>query len=195
MRGCAFSSGLQVRLGECRGRVQVRRFGDLCGRRHARCGLARDVNRNIKPTASMPASDPKNRWAKFILVLAGIGVVAGLVLTTARSEQLRSPAFWTLMIVGGLAIVGAIGWAYTEIRHQEAASIAAAPGTARSGNRQVLRYVGVLIVVALIAVGATMVPRQFAPLVWALYVPIWLVGGWWFRRRGRSARNWRQRSR
>jgi len=90
---------------------------------------------------------------------------------------LRSVAFWLTIGIALLAIVGAVGWGNTEIRIQERLS---AP---KSTSERVLSYLGVLAIVAAIAVGAAMVPSRFAQLIWLFYVPAWLLGGLWLRRR------------
>lgn len=94
----------------------------------------------------------------------------------------RSTAFWFVLAIPILAIVGCVGWAYTEIRHLEQLAPIRSPG------RRVLGYFGVLVVVATIAVGGAMIPARLAPLLWTLFIPLWLIGGWWIRNHPRTKR-------
>ncbi len=135
----------------------------------------------------------ENRWARFILALAATAIVAGFVFTTVPLEPVRTASFWLILLISGSAIVGAVGWAYSEIRRQEqfADATAARPP---SGRRRVLGYLAMLTIVAAIAVGASMVPTRLAPVVWAFYVPVWIVAGWWLRRRRHSGSVHKRRS-
>ena len=121
----------------------------------------------------------------------GAVLIAGFLLTTVTAEPFRTASFWLLMVVGALLIVSAVGWGFTQIRLQEGLSrqSAEASGSLQPTNaRRVLGYVGVLIVVALIAVAASMVPSRLAPAILVVYIPIWLFGGWWLRRRAQRRR-------
>jgi hypothetical protein len=125
-------------------------------------------------------SAARNVWNVVILVLVGAAIIGGFVMTQVNVEPIRSGSFWLLMLIGGAMIVSAVGWGYTEIRIQEGLS----PKSQRTSDaRRILGYVGVLILVAAIAVAASIVPARFVPAIWAIYIPIWLVGGWWVRRR------------
>jgi cobalamin synthase len=119
----------------------------------------------------------RNRWNVVLLILVAAALVAGLALTTLPAGPLRETAFWLTILSGVLMIVAAVGWGYTEVRRQERLS-----QRFRTPRQRILSYLGVLIVVAAIAIGGAMVPSQLAPIVWTFYVPIWLVGGWWLRR-------------
>ncbi len=137
------------------------------------------------PDNSAAAADARNVWNVVLLVLAGAALIGGFVMTQVAVEPIRSASFWLLMLISGAAIVSAVGWGYTEIRIQERLSPKSG-GT--SDARRILGYIGVLIVVAAIAVSGSMVPARLAPTLWAMYIPIWLFGGWWVRRR-RVGRN------
>jgi hypothetical protein len=50
-------------------------------------------------------------------------------------------------------IVAAVGWGYVEIRRQERLS-----QRSKTSRQRILSYLGVLVVVAAIAIGASMVP-------------------------------------
>ncbi len=142
------------------------------------------------PDNSAAGADARNIWNVVILVLVGAAIIGGFVLTQVAVEPIRSGSFWLLMLIGGAMIVSAVGWGYTEIRIQERLS----PKSERTSDaRRILGYVGVLIVVAAIAVAASIVPARLAPAIWAIYIPIWLFGGWWVRRRrdGRKSRKGR----
>lgn len=132
------------------------------------------------PDHSAAVADARNVWNVVILVLVGAVIIGGFFMTQVAVEPIRSALFWLLMLIAGAAIVSAVGWGYTEIRIQERLS-PKSEGT--SDARRILGYVGVLIVVAAIAVGGSMVPVRLAPAIWAIYIPIWLFGGWWVRRR------------
>jgi len=121
----------------------------------------------------------RNPWAVFLLCLASAGLLFGLGVAALPDGLLRSVALWLVIGVSLLAIVGAVGWAYTEIRNQERLS------PRKSDRRRILMYLGLLVFVALVAVGSAMIPSQSAHTVWLLYVPIVLFGGWWLRRRRR----------
>jgi hypothetical protein len=125
----------------------------------------------------------QNRWTALLLILVPAALLAGLGLTVLPEGPLRSAFFWLTILIAVLMIVGGVGWGYTEIRYQERLS------QRRETNlRRVVGYLGVLAIVATIAVGGAMVPSRLAPVVWMVYVPIWLAGGWWLRRRrGRSS--------
>jgi hypothetical protein len=128
----------------------------------------------------MSRAEPlRNPWAVFLVCLAGGGLLFGLGVAVLPDGLLRSVALWLTIGIAVLAIVGAVGWGYTEIRIQEKLS---AP---KSSRERVLSYLGVLAIVAVIAIGAAMVPSRFAQLIWLLYVPAWLLGGLWLRRRSR----------
>ena len=128
-------------------------------------------------------------WAKIIFALAAAVLIVGFVFTAVSVEPFRSVSFWLLLLISASAIVGAVGWAYTEIRRQETLSRQSEGGSASrapTNARRVLGYAGVLIVVALIAVAGSLVPPRYAPVIWAVYIPLWLVGGWWVRRKSRK---------
>jgi cobalamin synthase len=138
---------------------------------------------NEKSSADRDPGAAGNVWNLVILVLVAAGLIAGLVLTSVKVEPFRSASFWLLMLIGASMIVSAVCWGYTETRNQERLSRQA--GRNPSDARRILGYVGALIIVAVIAVAGSMVPSRFAPAIWAVYVPIWLVGGWWLgRKRG-----------
>jgi hypothetical protein len=118
-----------------------------------------------------------NPWTVFLVCLAGGGLLFGLGVAALPDGLLRSVAFWLTIGIALLAMVGAVGWGYTEIRIQERLS---AP---KATSERVLSYLGVLAIVAAIAVGAAMVPSRFAQLIWLFYLPAWLLGGLWLRRR------------
>jgi hypothetical protein len=120
----------------------------------------------------------RNRWNVLILILVAVALVAGLALSTLPAGPLREIAFWLTILSGLLMIVAAVGWGYVEIRRQERLS-----QRSKTSRQRILSYLGVLVVVAAITIGASMVPSRFTAVVWAFYVPIWLVGGWWLRRR------------
>ncbi len=132
------------------------------------------------PDNRAAAAEARNVWNVVILVLVGAVIIGGYFMTQVAVEPIRSALFWLLMLIAGAAIVSAVGWGYTEIRIQERLSPKSG-GT--SDARRVLGYIGVLIVVAAIVVGGSMVPARLAPTLWAMYIPIWLFGGWWVRRR------------
>jgi len=121
----------------------------------------------------------RNPWAVFLLCVASAGLLFGLGVAALPDGLLRSVALWLVLGVSLLAIVGAVGWAYTEIRNQERLS------PPKSDGQRILTYMGMLVFVALVAVGGAMIPSQFAHTIWLLYVPIALLGGWWLRRRRR----------
>ena len=129
---------------------------------------------------SAAGTDARNVWNVVILVLVGAAIVGGFVMTQVGVEPIRSGSFWLLMLIGGAMIVSAVGWGYTEIRIQERLS---ANSERASDARRIFGYVGVLIVGAAIAVAGLMAPARLAPAIWAIYIPIWLFGGWWVRRR------------
>jgi len=142
------------------------------------------------PDKNPGGADVRNVWNVVILVLVGAAIIGGFVITQVAVEPIRSGSFWLLILIGGAMIVSAVGWGYTEIRIQERLS----PKSEKTSDaRRILGYVGVLIVVAAIAVAGAMVPARFAPAIWAIYIPIWLIGGWWVRRRrsGRKVRRGR----
>ena len=142
------------------------------------------------PDNSVAGSDARNVWNVVILVLVGAAIIGGFLMTQVAVEPIRSASFWLLMLIGGAAIVSAVGWGYTEIRIHERLS----PKSDRTSDaRRIFGYVGVLIVVAAIAVAGSMVPARLAPAIWAIYIPIWLFGGWWVRRRrdGRKSKRGR----
>jgi hypothetical protein len=126
-----------------------------------------------------PSGTSNNPWTVFLVCLAGGGLLFGLGVAALPDGLLRSVSFWLTIGVALLAIVGAVGWGYTEIRIQERLS---AP---KSNRERLLSYLGVLAIVAVIAVGAAMVPSRFAQLIWLFFVPAWLLGGLWLRRRSR----------
>lgn len=117
----------------------------------------------------------QNRWARYLVVLAGLAMLTGVGLTLAPIGPMRSAALWLIVLIGALVIVSAVGWAFTEIRQQE--KLAEETSRAKTSGLRLLGYVGTLIVVALIAIGGAMIPSRFAPAVWALYIPIWLLLG------------------
>jgi hypothetical protein len=140
------------------------------------------------PDKSAAGADVRNVWNVVILVLVGAAIIGGFVMTQVAVEPIRTGSFWLLMLIGGAMVVSAVGWGYTEIRIQERLS----PKSERTSDaRRILGYVGVLIVVAAIAVAGAMVPARLAPAIWAIYIPIWLFGGWWVRRR-RDGRKFRR---
>jgi len=142
------------------------------------------------PDKTAGGADVRNVWNVIILVLVGAAIIGGFVMTQVAVEPIRSGSFWLLMLIGGAMVVSAVGWGYTEIRIQERLS----PKSEKTSDaRRILGYVGVLIVVAAIAVAGAMVPARLAPAIWAIYIPIWLFGGWWVRRRrdGRKVRRGR----
>lgn len=142
------------------------------------------------PGTSAAGADARKIWNVVILVLVGAAIIGGFVMTQVAVEPIRSGSFWLVMLIGGAMIVSAVGWGYTEIRIQERLS----PKSERTSDaRRIHRYVGVLIVVAAIAVAGSMVPARLAPAIWAIYIPIWLFGGWWVRRRrdGRKSKRGR----
>jgi Ca2+/Na+ antiporter len=156
--------------------------------------LARNVTTPTREPTDKGSDDIElgaNRWARLIVLLAALAIVAGFVLTVVRVEPFQTASFWLLLLIAGAAVVSAIGWAFTEIRRQESVAQSSENFQESPQGMRILKYLGMLVVVALIAVGATMVPSRFTPVAWALFIPIWLVGGWWLRRRrhSRSIRN------
>jgi hypothetical protein len=135
----------------------------------------------MDPNGAEPPS-PQNPWRLFLLVLAAAGIVGGLVMSMLPVGPSRSVAFWFVLPVPVFAIVGGVGWAYTEIRQQEKLA------PSKSATRRVLGYFGVLAVVAAIAIGGALIPSRLAPSLWLLFIPLWLIGGWWFRRQSASRR-------
>jgi hypothetical protein len=128
-----------------------------------------------------------NPWARISLGLVGAALVAGFVLTVLPIGPLRSATLWVLIIpIAALIIVSGVGWAYVEIRHQELQSRASRMHRGEappSDARRILGYLGALVVVAVIAVAGSMVPSRLAPIIWMVYIPIALIGGWWLRTR------------
>lgn len=123
----------------------------------------------------------QNVWAAVLVGLVAVALVAGFGLAYLPHGLLRDAAFWTVMAVGAFMILAAVGWAFTEIRTQERLS---AP---TSDRRRVLGYLGILVVVAAIAVGAALTPRWFVQVISLLCVPIVLVA-WWRREHSRRHR-------
>ena len=119
-----------------------------------------------------------------LLILAGTALLSGLGLTALSEGPLHTTSFWLTLVVGVLAIIGAVGWGYTEIRNQERLS-----QRRETNGQRVISYVGMLVVVAAIAVCAATIPSRLAPVIWILYVPACLAGGWWLRRRSRTRRS------
>ena len=126
--------------------------------------------------------DLPNRWNRVILLLVAVALVVGLGLSFLPTGPLRDASFWLELAIAALMIVSAIGWAYIETRNQERLS------ELKSNRERILSYLGALVVVAALAVAATLVPPQLGRVMWKFFVPIWLVAGWWFRRRARLTR-------
>jgi hypothetical protein len=142
-------------------------------------------------------SDAPNPWARISLLLFAAALVAGLVLVTLPLGPLRWASLWLLILpIASLMIVSGVGWAYVEIRNQERMSRVSQIRRGQappSDARRILGYVGILVVVASIAVAGSMVPNRLAPIIWAVYIPIALVGGWWLRtKRKRTPRHGRR---
>ncbi len=128
-----------------------------------RCIDQRQLDGAANVTASdnsAAGTDARNVWNVVILVLVGAAIVSGFVMTQVAVEPIRSGSFWLLMLIGGAMIVSAVGWGYTEIRIQERLS---ANYERASDARRIFGYVGVLIVVAAIAVAGSMAPARLAP--------------------------------
>jgi len=143
------------------------------------------------PDNRVAGADERNVWNVVILVLVGAAIIGGFAMTQVAVEPIRSGSLWLLMLIGGAMIVSAVGWGYTEIRIQEGLY---PRSEMTSDARRILGYMGVLIVVAAIAVAGAMVPARLAPAIWAIYIPIWLFGGWWVRRRRDGRKSKRRRT-
>jgi hypothetical protein len=143
---------------------------------------------NNQPLARGMQGHTQNPWSWFLLALAEAGILFGFVMSLLPLGPERSIALWFVMPVPILAIVGAVGWAYTEIRHLEAL------GPKRTSSRRILGYFGMLAAVATIAIGGALIPARLAPVIWMLFVPLWLVGGWWLHNKRRPKRRRVQRS-
>jgi uncharacterized membrane protein SirB2 len=122
-----------------------------------------------------------NRWNEAILVLVAAALLSGLGLSYLPNGPLRDASLWLTIGIGALMIVSAVGWGYVEIRNHERLS------QPKSNRERIVGYLGALVVVTVIAVAAATVPAQVARVMWIVFVPIWLVGGWWLRRRGRRS--------
>jgi len=64
------------------------------------------------PDNSVAGSDPRNVWNVVILVLIGAAIIGGFLMTQVAVEPIRSASFWLLMLIGGAAIVSAVGWGF-----------------------------------------------------------------------------------
>jgi uncharacterized membrane protein YidH (DUF202 family) len=130
--------------------------------------------------------DARNPWARISLGLVAAALVVGFLLTVVPGGPLGSASLGVLILIASSMIVSGVGWAYVEIRHQERISQAAQSRRGQgppSDARRILGYIGTLVVVASIAVAGSMVPSRLAPIIWSVYIPIALVGGWWVRTR------------
>ena len=121
----------------------------------------------------------RNHWYWFLVGLAAIVIVGAVALTLLPAGFSQSAILWLAIPVAALMIVGVVGWAYTETRHQEAI------GSTRSPARRFGGYLEALAVTTAIAIGAALTPTRLAPVLGVPFILIGLVGASWRRRRHR----------
>ncbi|HEX2681402.1 MAG TPA: hypothetical protein VHQ03_08930 [Candidatus Dormibacteraeota bacterium] len=123
-----------------------------------------------------------NPWAVFLLVLAGLGMLGGFALARLPQGGWRSTTLSMLIVIAALAIVGSVGWGYAETRRWERLSDV----TKKTDRQRILSYLAAGIFTVALAITGAMVPVQLGRILWAIYIPVGLVGGLivgWIRKR------------